>query len=1127
MTAWKRNGFRHGLAQRLAFAWCLCALGFVATASRAAQAQNVAAPDVGLKVPEGFEITRFAGDELAHDIYSMTIDSLGRVVVSGAGYVKILIDDDRDGVADRAETFVEGPADGAQGMYFHGRDLICSGGSGLIRYRDRNGDDRADGPADVFLNIKTGNEHDLHAIRKGPDGWWYVIAGNTAGVNPQYAALPTSPVKKPHAGVILRLKPDLSGGEIFAHGFRNAYDFDFSGSGEVFAFDSDGENVMSLPWYQPTKLFHVLPGSHQGWVTNNWIRPDHFFDAAPVVASFGRGSPTGVVGYRHTAFPDRYHGALFVQDWTFGRVYAVPLKEAGSTWRGEPEEFIAPVGQHGFAPTDIEVGPEGELYVCVGGRGTQGSVYCIRPKSKNPNSLPWPGGSGTPTTTAEKLNLCLKAPQPLSSWARRVWEPVAKDLSSEQFVNAAVDPRRPVSERVRAIEILTEKYNGIGSDLAAQLAIDPSPLIRGRAVWSLGRTQADRPNPRTLEPFFRDVEPSVVRLAMEATQGANQEQLKEFITPVALQLPNQDRLVRQAAMRVLMQADQTTVHKMAEIAFKRNWDAAIPVAAAYRGQSDGFSQYAIDIGVRILKGKNSNVLKLDGVRILQLGLGDVVPTSDELDGVFNGYAPREDLSAHAESLKRLAENLLPLYPTNVPLIDKELERVIAMIRAEDPKFLERVLLQITQHSHPVDDIHRLIVISRLPAPRTQLQSSEIANAVLALQLKIEALSLQQDSAWSDRIMELCDELVKRDSELRMALLNSPLLGHPDHVAFVQQMPEKQLNLAARVFLQRVLSEPDYRWSSDLVYMLGATGSPSLKNLLRSKIDDLSLRHAILATLASEPEEEDRSRFLIGMQTAAVETMQLSVEALQLLNASADPMENVVLARVVRKMGDHGEERQIRDQTVELLRRNLGIKDTYILGKDGDPQQAAVSGLLAVIQERFPKEFNASLPTDSQSLEQLKARLSQIHWESGRSSEGAKLFQTRSCAVCHGQSGALGPDLTGVAGRFSRDDLFTAIVFPSHDVSPRYQGIQVMTTDGHVRSGMIVYEGLDGLVLRDSTNQTFRIEADQIENRQPMSQSLMPAGLLNGLSDQEFADMYAYLRILGLRAASAPATPRVD
>ena len=130
---------------------------------------RLAANDVDqLKVPRGFVVTQYADDRLAHDIYSMTIDGLGRVVVSGPGYVRILIDANHDGVADSYKQFADGPATGAQGMFFVGRDLFCTGDAGLVRYRDKNGDDRADGPPEVFLRLKTGGEHFVHAVRRGP-----------------------------------------------------------------------------------------------------------------------------------------------------------------------------------------------------------------------------------------------------------------------------------------------------------------------------------------------------------------------------------------------------------------------------------------------------------------------------------------------------------------------------------------------------------------------------------------------------------------------------------------------------------------------------------------------------------------------------------------------------------------------------------------------------------------------------------------------------------------------------------------------------------------------------------------------------------------------------------------------
>src|SRR5581483_6769392 len=67
------------------------------------------AGNLGFAVPEGFEVSLFADDSLASDIFSLTIDAKGRVVVASKGYVKILEDTDGDGKADRAIKFADIP----------------------------------------------------------------------------------------------------------------------------------------------------------------------------------------------------------------------------------------------------------------------------------------------------------------------------------------------------------------------------------------------------------------------------------------------------------------------------------------------------------------------------------------------------------------------------------------------------------------------------------------------------------------------------------------------------------------------------------------------------------------------------------------------------------------------------------------------------------------------------------------------------------------------------------------------------------------------------------------------------------------------------------------------------------
>src|SRR6266849_6579267 len=93
-----------------------------------------------LKVPPGFEVVEFADGKLANDIHVMTIDPKGRVVVAGRGYIRILVDDDGDGKADRALDFARAPKDGAMGLFWEGDTLFVMGDGGLRRFKSKNGD---------------------------------------------------------------------------------------------------------------------------------------------------------------------------------------------------------------------------------------------------------------------------------------------------------------------------------------------------------------------------------------------------------------------------------------------------------------------------------------------------------------------------------------------------------------------------------------------------------------------------------------------------------------------------------------------------------------------------------------------------------------------------------------------------------------------------------------------------------------------------------------------------------------------------------------------------------------------------------------------------------------------------
>jgi hypothetical protein len=247
----------------------------------------------------------------------------------------------------------------------HQRQVVLSGDGQLVINTTWRllADDPDRTARDVLVSDWKFAEHGGHAVKYGPDGYPYAIAGNDTRLE-RINVDKGSPVRSPEAGGILRFSG--SGGlkrEVIAHGFRNPYDFDFTPYGDIITFDSDTERDFLLPWYIPTRVYHVLPGAHHGWrltgYTRSLGRPDYYPDTVEMLADMGRGSPTGVCCYRHTQFPEHYRGGMFLLDWTFGKVYYMPLVPEGSSYKKvKPEVFLEPTGTNGFAPTAIRVAPD-------------------------------------------------------------------------------------------------------------------------------------------------------------------------------------------------------------------------------------------------------------------------------------------------------------------------------------------------------------------------------------------------------------------------------------------------------------------------------------------------------------------------------------------------------------------------------------------------------------------------------------------------------------------------------------------------------------------------------------------------------------------------------------------------
>lgn len=159
-----------------------------------------------------------------------------------------------------------------------------------------------------------------------------------------------------------------------------------------------------------------------------------------------------------------------------------------------------------------------------------------------------------------------------------------------------------------------------------------------------------------------------------------------------------------------------------------------------------------------------------------------------------------------------------------------------------------------------------------------------------------------------------------------------------------------------------------------------------------------------------------------------------------------------------------------------------------------------------------KHFGASAQVGRSPVEEVARVREAVEGGVGSPYRGRTLFRERcsSCHVLFYQGGQVGPDLTS----YQRDDLETmlsSIVNPNAEIREGYEGVQLRTSDGQVLVGFVADDGVRTLTLRGFDGSVRTVEKNGIAENKALGRSLMPEGLLGGLSDQQLRDFFAYLR----------------
>jgi putative membrane-bound dehydrogenase-like protein len=204
---------------------------------------------------------------------------------------------------------------------------------------------------------------------------------------------------------------------------------------------------------------------------------------------------------------------------------------------------------------------------------------------------------------------------------------------------------------------------------------------------------------------------------------------------------------------------------------------------------------------------------------------------------------------------------------------------------------------------------------------------------------------------------------------------------------------------------------------------------------------------------------------------------------------------------------HGSDVVLRDEALRSLVGNkLTPAEAAALEKVAQARPAAAPLVARVLG----RSFTAGRPPAADLGAWLKRLEGPAEADAGR-----RVFfhpKLAGCFRCHraeGRGQEVGPDLSTV-GRSDRRHILESILQPSALVAPNYQAWQIETTDGKVRTGLLVKTVLDDYTYLDSKGEFFRLNTRDIVDSRPAAQSLMPEGLADLLTEQELRDLLAYL-----------------
>ena len=644
------------------------------------------------------------------------------------------------------------------------------------------------------------------------------------------------------------------------------------------------------------------------------------------------------------------------------------------------------------------------------------------------------------------------APPVKDPWGKSLeWD----SLSSKQLVQRLDDPRPRV--RDRAIEQLVKRGSDCVEELSSALSIGrPRPAksqrVRGSVVFILSRIGTPAAQ-AAVRNALRDLDPEIRQIATHCVGVQRDPDAFEDLCE-------------------MVESDEPAIRLQAAQALGRSGRSeSIPrLQASLRScGGDRFLEHALIYAL----------IRIDDPRRTHLLLDDASPQVRRagliaLDQMPAGSLSRADVSR--------------------------------LLDTDDPELKREVLAVISKHGTWAEEILELVAQWLDETPLDGRQKGALTGAILAFCDHARVQQLVSD-AFQRRETPAENRLLLLEAMARCRLPTFPASWDRALAGAIHQTGDAIQFAALNVVRSRGMSQFDKQ----------------LAELSEREDVPVQNRVAALHCVAPRLSQLDESAFAMLTAQLAEEVDPFSrIEAASALgNSPLNDQQLLDLADEITRQGplivpllvpaySRSRSQRVGLEFVDALKQSTGT--SAITVDDLDRLLARYPAAVRAASRPLREQRATTLHEQESYLAELTARLSVTPGDAHR---GREVFFSREvgCSACHtidSQGGNVGPDLSQI-GRFRRTvDLLEAIAVPSSTIVPGYRSFTVATTEGKLFTGLLVHQAKDAVYLRTKQLAEIRIARGEIETMQPSNASIMPQGLEQTMTAQQFSDLLEFL-----------------